>query len=120
MRKDGWMDMPGKTILWMHRAKKWMMDYAYLVMIGAVIAVTAASAAYTQQIRMEQKTEIAAAAQAPETKETLQSIPVISPLPTIAPLQVHYTALEDRRKRNAWPVKGRILRAFDETQSVYW
>ncbi|MBQ7786264.1 MAG: M23 family metallopeptidase [Clostridia bacterium] len=106
--------------LWGCRAKKWMMDYAYLVMIGAVITVMAASAVYTQQIRAEQEEEIAAAAQAPETKQAQTVGPVVSPLPTIAPLQVHYTSLEDGRRRNTWPVTGEIIRPFDDKESVYW
>ena len=43
-----------KLLLHIHRgvqrAKAWMIEYAYLVTLGAVIAVIAASAMYTQRL----------------------------------------------------------------------
>ena len=42
------------------RMKAWMMDYAYLVTLGAVIAVIAGSAIYTQQVRRQSEAGVQA------------------------------------------------------------
>ena len=48
------------------RMKAWMMDYAYLVTLGAVIAVIAGSAIYTQQVKKRSEALVQAAADAPK------------------------------------------------------
>ena len=108
----------------MRRVKTWLMDYAYLVTLGAVIAVVAASAIYTQKLREEQAADIAAAAQAaelrtamPEATASLQ--PDVTPLPTIAPLEVRYTQLRGSAG-TVWPLGGAVIRAYDAQEPVFW
>ena len=108
----------GKRI---HRMKTWLMDYAYLVTLGAVIAVIAASAIYTRNLRDVQAADVPAAAEAPETELTPEPSlqPKITPLATIAPLQVRYMNLASRTG-TCWPVNGEIIRAYDEQNLVFW
>lgn len=112
----------GKRI---RRLKAWLIDYAYLVTIGAVVAVVAASAMYTRHFKAQQQADIAAAAQAPEVErmtlrpaETIQK-PASTPLPTIAPLQVRYMALNPNAG-TVWPTEGAVLRAYDAQSLVFW
>jgi len=108
----------GKQI---RRIKAWLVDYAYLVTLGAVIAVIAASAMYTRHIQAQQAEHIAAAADAPETAQTPQPTqpPAATPLPTIAPLQVRYAAL-NANAGTVWPAEGEVLRAYDAQNLVFW
>ena len=75
----------------LQRVREWMMEYAYLVTLGAVIAVVAAGAIYTGQLRRDGGMQ--AAAGAPEilhsAAPTATPAARITPLPTIAPLKVH-------------------------------
>ena len=48
----------------LHQAREWLMDYAYLVTLGAMIAVIAGTALYTDHLRSQQNVQ--AAAPAPE------------------------------------------------------
>ena len=100
------------------RFQAWMMDNAYWITIGCVLAIVVGCAVYTQELRSRQ--EIQAAAEAPEISESaaLTEKPVLTPLPTIAPLAVRPAALVQRG--GAWPVQGRVIRAFDAQKSVYW
>lgn len=116
----GWMNM-GKRI---RCAKAWLVEHAYLVTLSAVIAVIAASAIYTREFRAVQEENVAAAADAPETVNTAQDevaevTPAITPLPTIAPLQVHYARLNPSAG-TVWPVEGEIIRAYEAQNLVYW
>lgn len=96
------------------------MEYAYLVTLGAVIAVIAASAMYTQHVRRMQEDGVQAAADAPETQQSDQTAaPSPTPLPTIAPLEVHYTAIRPGGS-TVWPVGGDIIRAYDAQEPVLW
>lgn len=52
-----------------------MLDYAYLVTLGAVIAIIAGSALYTRQLRAQQEAGVQAAAPAPEIAATPQPSP---------------------------------------------
>ena len=102
------------------RAKEFVLNYAYLMTLGAALVVVAASALYTWQLRQEG--EVQAAANAPEVEVTAEPTqePMITPvpLPTMAPLQVASTVkLGGTTVR---PVKGKKLRAFDLTAPVYW
>ena len=105
----------------LQRVREWMMEYAYLVTLGAVIAVMAAGAIYTGQLRQDGGMQ--AAAGAPETQQsaapTVTPTAQVTPLPTIAPLQVHYQALETRGG-TAWPVDGGIVRKYDNRTPVLW
>ena len=71
------------------RAKEALMDYAYLVTLGAMIAVIAATALYTEQLHRKENGQ--AAAPAPEINSTPTALPkttpTASPLPTLAPLR---------------------------------
>ena len=100
------------------RMKAWMIEYAYLVTLGAVIAVIAGSAIYTRQLRRE--TGVQAAANAPEIAQsaspTAQS--TITPLPTIAPLTVRPVLMSAASA--VWPVEGDVLRMFDAQELVWW
>ena len=107
----------GKRI---HRLKAWMMENAYLVTLGCLMAIVVSCAIYTRDLRQSQHSGVPAAADAPETQmtaaPTLTQAP--TPLPTIAPLGVRPAALVDRG--GEWPVNGRILRAHDLQQVVHW
>ena len=72
----------GKRI---RRFQVWMMENAYLVTIGCVIAIVAGCAIYTQDIRNGQGVQ-AAAADAPEIREAAlpSHTPIVTALPTIA------------------------------------
>ncbi|MBQ7885952.1 MAG: M23 family metallopeptidase [Clostridia bacterium] len=107
----------GKRI---RRMRAWMMENAYLVTIGCVLAMVVGCALYTQALREQQAAGIQAAADAPEIRETAtpSAVPTVTPLPTIAPLTVRPAALTQRG--GAWPVEGEILRAYDVQESVYW
>ena len=96
------------------RAKAWMMDYAYLVTLGAVIAVIAASAMYTQRLHARERS-VQAAAGAPETEATPALTPRVTPLPTLAPLAVQTPA-----RVAVWPLGGGIVRGHDAQEPVYW
>lgn len=109
---------------WIRSVRTWLVDYAYLVALGAIIAVIAASAIYTREIRAVQEENVAAAADAPETELAIQTVnpthtPMITPLPTIAPLQVHYTRLNPAAG-TVWPVDGEIIRAYEAQNLVLW
>lgn len=104
----------------MRRAREWMMEYAYLVTLGAVIAVVVASAMYTQHLRAQQEEAgVQAAAGAPEIGQTPQPTVSASPLPTIAPLEVHYMAVKPGGT-TVWPVSGKVLRDSDAQTPVLW
>ena len=105
----------GKQI---RRFQTWMMENAYLVTIGCVIAIVAGCAIYTQDLRERQ--DVQAAAGAPEIRETAlpTSMSSITPLPTIAPLAVRTEALVQRG--GVWPVAGSVMRVYDAQKSVYW
>lgn len=95
-----------------------MIRHAYLVTMGCVLAMVAGCAVYTKTL--QQGEDVQAAAAAPEIQETAQpeKTPVITPLPTIAPLQVRSAALVN--KGGMWPVEGGIIRPYDAQRSVYW
>ena len=100
--------------------KGFVLDYAYLMTLGAALVVVAASALYTWQLRQEG--QIQAAADAPEISETAEATPsptaTAVPLPTMAPMQIASTVkLGGSTVR---PVKGKILRAFDLSEPVLW
>ena len=102
------------------RMKAWMLDYAYLVTLGAVIAVIAGSAIYTQQVRRQSEAGVQAAADAPELAVSASPAPeaIVTPLPTIAPLTVHTVMLTAASTQ--WPVDGEALRGFDDQALVWW
>ena len=101
------------------RFRAWMIEYAYLVTLGAIAAIVASSALYTYQLRAGEG--IQAAAPAPETAETAtpEALPRITPLPSIAPL-VPRTEIFRMAGATVWPVSGKILRGHDVQEMVYW
>ena len=96
-------------------AREALMDYAYLVTLGAMIAVIAATALYTEQLH--RKENVQAAAPAPEINPTPTALPkttpTASPLPTLAPLR---GGLKPNAVR---PVSGEVIRGFSDRQ-VFW
>jgi len=95
-------------------------EYAYLVTLACVIAVIVGSAAYTRQTRSAQfEAHVEAAAGAPETMATLMPTARIktTPLPTIVPLAVRMSVLEERA---VWPIEGEVLRHHDLQTHIYW
>ena len=96
------------------------MDYAYLVTLGAMIAVIAATALYTDQLH--RKENVQAAAPAPEINSTPtaspKTTPTASPLPTLAPLRSGLKANAVRpvspagRHTPLWISKPRQARMF--------
>ena len=91
----------------LNQARAFMIDYAYLVTLAAVIAIIAASALYTRHLRAE--TGIQAAAEAPEVQET--PIPTPAPLPTLTPL----------RAESLWPLESRaVLRKYNSETPILW
>lgn len=96
--------------------KAWMMEYAYLVTLGAVIAVVIGSALFAHQVRRESEQGVQAAADAPEIAET--HTPSITPMPTIAPPVVRPALLAAQSA--VWPVEGELLRRFDAQTLVWW
>ena len=100
------------------RIKEWMMENAYLVTLGCVIAMVAGCALYTQGVRNAQETDVQAAAGAPEIAQTMAPTPPVTPLPTIAPIQAHAVMLTGQG--GIWPLEGAVMRVYDAQQSVYW
>lgn len=98
------------------RAKEWLMEYAYLVTLGAVIAVVAATAIYTDRVKAAQEESLQAAAQAAEIAAT--ATPQVTPLPTIAPLEFTASAYVPRIV-SVKPVSGDIIRAYSR-EPVRW
>lgn len=107
----------GKRFL---RMKAWMMDNAYLVTLGCLMAIVVSCAVYTNGLHGKAQKGVQAAAGAPETLQSASPVvqPELTPLPTIAPLVVRTQALAQRG--GEWPVKGRVLRASDAQEMVYW
>lgn len=100
-----------------HRAKEWLLDYAYLVTLGAVLAVIAASALYTREFKAKQEQDVQAAAQAAELSATAE--PTARPIPTIAPFEAHYVSPKPGGS-TVYPVSGSVIRAYDGASPVYW
>ena len=101
----------------LNRAREWMMDYAYLVTLGAVIAIIAASALYTRHVQKDAGASgIQAAADAPEIREASDSTP--SPLDGATPLDTGAPTVSGAG--SVWPVSGEILREFDASTPVFW
>lgn len=101
------------------RLRTWMIENAYLVTMGCVLAMVVGCALYTQALREEQAAGIQAAADAPEIRETTvpSAAPTVTPLPTIAPLTIRPAAL---MQSSTWPLDGEILRPYDAQNSVRW
>ncbi|MBR5224551.1 MAG: M23 family metallopeptidase [Clostridia bacterium] len=99
------------------RAKDWVLEYSYVVTLAAAIAVVAATAMYTEHLRIREESR-AAAAQAEEISATALPKITATPLPTIAPLlssSMTYTP----RRTTVRPAGGAILRAY-ESEPVLW
>ena len=105
------------------QVKEALLEHAYLITLGAVVAVIAASAMYTSRVQERSAAQVEAAAGAPEIadtpapQETAQA--GVTPLPTIAPLTVHSMALTTGGAR-IWPVSGKVVRAYAPDELVLW
>lgn len=96
----------------LHQAREWLLDYAYLVTLGAMIAVIAGTALYTDHLRSQQNVQ--AAAPAPEVASPSPAPAATpSPLPTLAPVRLPSVVGAVR------PVSGGLLRGFS-AQPVLW
>ncbi len=98
------------------RLKEALMEYAYLVTLGAVIAVVVGAALYTDHIKTQQQAAAQAAAQAMEVDAT--ATPRVTPLPTIAPLTLGAAAFSPR-VAVVRPASGEIVRAYS-AEPVRW
>ena len=96
----------------LHQAREWLLDYAYLVTLGAMIAVIAGTALYTDHLRQQENVQ--AAAPAPEVASASPApLASPSPLPTLAPVRIPTTFGAVR------PVSGKVIRSFS-AQPVFW
>lgn len=95
----------------LHQAREWLMDYAYLVTLGAMIAVIAGTALYTDHLRSQQNVQAAAPAPEVSSSPTPQISPI--PVPTLAPIRMPSAAGSVR------PVSGGQVRGFS-SQPVFW
>lgn len=119
------MSVKGKLRGKLGKAKEALMEYAYLITLGAVVAVIAASAMYTSRVRTQFETQsgaqVEAAAGAPEIAATPSPSPApeteITPLPTIAPLVVGTLGMGAGR---VWPVSGEVIRGYTPDEPVFW
>ena len=115
------MRIMGKLRGTMDRAKEALLEHAYLITLGAVVAVIAASAMYTSRVRTQYETQVQAAADAPEVAQSpepqMSVFPVATPLPTIAPLTLGAFGTGAGR---VWPVSGEIVRAYTPDEPVLW
>lgn len=115
------MPVKGKLRGKLGKAKEALMEYAYLITLGAVVAVIAASAMYTSRVRTQFETQsgaqVEAAAGAPEIAATPTPLPKLTPLPTIAPLVVGTLGMGAGR---VWPVSGEIIRGYTPDEPVFW
>ena len=89
----------------LRQAREWLLDYAYWVTLGAMIAVIVGTALYTDRLR--QAENVQAAAPAPEVASPSPAPTANpSPLPTLAPVRLPSIAGAVR------PVSGGLLRGF--------
>lgn len=95
----------------LHQAREWLLDYAYLVTLGAMIAVIAGTALYTDHLRSQQNVQAAAPAPEVSSSPTPQISPI--PVPTLAPIRMPSAAGSVR------PVSGGQIRGFS-SQPVFW
>lgn len=108
----GWIK---RTAALCRRAKDGFTEYAYLVTLGAVIAVVVGAALYTDHVRSEQEETLFAAANAAEIDAT--TTPRVTPLPMIVPMMAtktftpHITTVR--------PVSGEVIRAY-AAEPVLW
>lgn len=95
----------------LHQAREWLLDYAYLVTLGAMIAVIAGTALYTDRLRSQPNVQAAAPAQEVAPSPAPTAVP--SPLPTLSPLRM--PALTGAVR----PVSGGQVRGFS-AEPVFW
>ena len=95
----------------LRQAREWLLDYAYWVTLGAMIAVIAGTALYTDHLRSQQNVQAAAPAPEVSSSPTPQISPI--PVPTLAPIRIPSAAGSVR------PVSGRQVRGFS-SQPVFW
>ena len=90
----------------LRQAREWLLDYAYWVTLGAMIAVIVGTALYTDRLR--QAENVQAAAPAPEVASPSPAPTATpSPLPTLAPVRLPSIAGAVRFRRAA----SRLFRA---------
>lgn len=95
----------------LRQAREWLLDYAYWVTLGAMIAVIVGTALYTDRLRQAENVQAAAPAPEVSSSPTPQISPI--PVPTLAPIRMPSAAGSVR------PVSGRQVRGFS-SQPVFW
>lgn len=95
----------------LRQAREWLLDYAYWVTLGAMIAVIVGTALYTDRLRQAENVQAAAPAPEVSSSPTPQISPI--PVPTLAPIRMPSAAGSVR------PVSGRQIRGFS-SQPVFW
>ena len=105
----------------MQRMRDWMAENAFFVTLGCVLAVIVSSAMYAHDVQSRLQTQevgIQAAAGAPEIAQSASPTQAaVTPLPTIAPLEVRTAVFVPRMQ---WPLEGGVLRGHDPLEIVYW
>lgn len=109
----------------LHQAREWLLDYAYLVTLGAMIAVIAGTALYTDHLRSQQNVQAAAPAPEVSSSPTPQISPI--PVPTLAPIRMPSAAVPfapspaDRFAASPLsPYSGRVLTAGSRIPLWTW
>lgn len=110
------MSIIGNMKKWAAQVKAALLDHAYLITLGAIALIVAASAMYTRSMEQQTQRQIQAAAEAAELRAT--PAPVATPLPTLAPLAVRPSLLAGGGR--VWPVSGDVVRAHQPDSPVYW
>ena len=95
----------------LRQAREWLLDYAYWVTLGAMIAVIDGTALYTDRLRQAENVQAAAPAPEVSSSPTPQISPI--PVPTLAPIRMPSAAGSVR------PVSGGQVRGFS-SQPVFW
>lgn len=101
-------------------AKAWMNDHAYLITMGAAVAVIVATGMYTEYLK-GQAPNVQAAANAPEVAQSaVPSVrPTVTAMPTIAPMDVGALSLRSGGS-TVMPVSGAVVRGYAPQTPVYW
>ena len=118
------MDMMrmGKIVERTARLKAALLEHAYLVTLGALVAMVLACGMYTSRVEQAHALQVEAAAAAPEIAETpgYTAMPArtVTPLPTLAPIVPRQAVLVGGAR--VWPVSGDVIRGYSPQEPVLW
>ncbi len=99
------------------RIKDMVLEYSYVVTLAAAIAIVAATAMYTEHLRIAEESRTAAA-RVEEIDATAMPKIEMTPLPTIAPILSASVTYAPRRV-TVKPASGAIIRAYEQ-EPVLW